>query len=200
MAKFTYLKTILEGEAARAVDGIPITSTNYPVAISVLKEKFGCQDLIVTKLYSQLMSIAVPMNKLEELKATVDYLEQLLRQLEAQGETVNAQRMLVQQLMAKFPVGFLTYLEEQRNKPCQPWSTSDLCAAMKKYLDVHATARKMADLQHERRHNQPSSHHPRQHASPSASSVQVLAAHQSLPQRASKPLSCSYCRGPHWND
>ncbi|XP_065195635.1 uncharacterized protein LOC135827041 [Sycon ciliatum] len=58
----------------------------------------------------------------------------------------------------------------------------------------------MADFQHEHRHNQPSSHHPRQHARPSASSLQVLAAHQSLPQRASKPLSCSYCRGPHWND
>ena len=200
MAKFTYLKIILEGEAARAVDGIPITSTNYPVAISVLKEKFGRQDLIVMKLYSQLMSIAVPMNKFEELKATIDYMEQLLRQLEAQGETVNAQRMLVQQLMARFPVGFLTNLAEQRNKPCEPWSTSDLRAAMKKYLDVHATARKMADFQHEHRHNQPSSHHPRQHARPSASSLQVLAAHQSLPQRASKPLSCSYCRGPHWND
>ena len=133
---------------------------------------------MVTKLYSQLMGIAAPMNKFEELKATIDYMEQLLRQLEAQGETVNAKRMLAQQLMAKFPVGFLTKLEEQRNKPCEPWSTSDLRAAMKKYLDVHATARIMADFQHEHRHNQPSSHHPRQHVSPSASSVQVLAAHK----------------------
>ena len=39
--KFNYLKAQLQGEAARAIAGLPLTEVNYTQSISLLKERFG---------------------------------------------------------------------------------------------------------------------------------------------------------------
>ena len=44
--KFTYLKSQLEGNAARVVEGFAMTNANYVRAIDLLKERFGKQQKI----------------------------------------------------------------------------------------------------------------------------------------------------------
>ena len=39
--KFNYLRTLLQGEAARAVAGFPLTDANYSHSVEILKERFG---------------------------------------------------------------------------------------------------------------------------------------------------------------
>ena len=39
--KFNYLKSLLEGPAARCVQGLPITEHNYDRAVELLQERFG---------------------------------------------------------------------------------------------------------------------------------------------------------------
>jgi hypothetical protein len=39
--KFNYLNSLLQGAAARAIQGLSLTSTNYEHVIALLKERFG---------------------------------------------------------------------------------------------------------------------------------------------------------------
>jgi len=51
-----------------------------------------------------------------------DSVEKLLRQLEAQGEVVSNQRILMQQMISKFPVEVITKFEETKKDPSIPWT------------------------------------------------------------------------------
>ena len=39
--KFTYLKSLLGGEAVKGIEGISLPKLNYCAAIKLLKERFG---------------------------------------------------------------------------------------------------------------------------------------------------------------
>ena len=45
--KFSYLNAQLQGEAARAIAGLPLTELNYTHSISLLKERFGQPQKLV---------------------------------------------------------------------------------------------------------------------------------------------------------
>lgn len=87
--KFTYLKTVLRGSAAAAIDGITINSVNYEQAIELLKKRFGDKSQIKEILYANLRKLpAVRQLQATELRRFMDELEKILRQLEAQQEDV----------------------------------------------------------------------------------------------------------------
>ena len=48
-------------------------------------------------------------------------IEKVLRQLEAQGESIDEQRVLIQQIISKYPPEVVTKLEETK-EPLRPWS------------------------------------------------------------------------------
>jgi len=87
---------VLRGAAAAAISGIAITNDNYDLAVTILKERFGRPDVIIESLYIKLQSLPRSINKLTEIHKASEYLEEILRQLEALGEVVNNQVMLVQ--------------------------------------------------------------------------------------------------------
>jgi len=39
--KFNYLKSVLEGSAAREIEGLTLTEANYGAAVEILQERFG---------------------------------------------------------------------------------------------------------------------------------------------------------------
>ena len=51
ISKFTYLEGVLKGAAATAISGIAITSDNYDLVVSLLKERFTRYDAIIESLY-----------------------------------------------------------------------------------------------------------------------------------------------------
>ena len=125
VAKFSYLKSILKGTAAMAISGISVNNENYDVALRLLRERFGRPEKIIELLYSKLQVIPRCSNKLMDIKHTGDSIEKILRQLEAQNEPINSQRMLIQQLLAKFPADFLLKLEQSK-EPTTPWTMENL--------------------------------------------------------------------------
>ena len=125
VAKFSYLKSILKGTAAMAISGVSVNNDNYDVALRLLKERFGRPEKIIELLYSKLQAIPKCSNKFMDIKHTCDSIEKILRQLEAQNEPVNLQKMLVQQLLAKFPDDFLLKLEQSK-EPTTPWTMENL--------------------------------------------------------------------------
>ena len=62
-------------------------------------------------------------------------IEKVLRQLEAQGESIDEQRVLIQQIISKYPPEVVTKLEETK-EPLRPWSIKSLRKAICHYVTV----------------------------------------------------------------
>ena len=74
-------------------------------------------------------------NKLSDVKYIYDVIEKLLQQLESQGEIVNQQKMLIHQLLSKFPLAVILKLEDV--KRCdQVWMMQLLRKSLSQYVMV----------------------------------------------------------------
>ena len=104
---------MLKGSALSTIVGIPFTNDNYALAVRLLQEKFGQKEAIVG------------VSKL------------LLRQLEAQEESFNEQKILIQQIILKYPSEVIVKLEETK-EPVVPWSVDleSLRKAIVSYIAV----------------------------------------------------------------
>ena len=55
--KFTYLRSLLEEAAHSAIAGLQLTSTNYTVAIDLLKERFAQKQTIINSHMDALLKV-----------------------------------------------------------------------------------------------------------------------------------------------
>ncbi|XP_065180039.1 uncharacterized protein LOC135810477 [Sycon ciliatum] len=193
VSKFTYLKSVLTGVAAAAIEGIPITAANYPIAVTMLKDKFGQPELIVATLYRKLAQLPQCNNRFTEVKATIDQMEKLLRQLEAQGENLDTQRVLIQQLFSKFPFQLISKLEEQRSDHTVPWTVKTVREMLAKYVAMQNTVRQFTDNISQTPQSKIHGHQQQHHRPPTMGFVSS----QASPRR--EP-SCVFCRSSHFSD
>lgn len=86
VAKFSYLKTTLEGNAADSIRGLAITSKNYETAIKILTERYGKKERIIFSHVNQLINVSVPGKcNLASLRTLCDTLMGHTRALENLG-------------------------------------------------------------------------------------------------------------------
>ena len=57
--KFTYLQSLLEGEARSVIQGLALTAANYEVAIELLQERFGKKERIVFAHIQALLNVTI---------------------------------------------------------------------------------------------------------------------------------------------
>ena len=57
MTKFTYLLSLLQGEAKDVVKGLTLTDDHYNVAVELLTQRYGCKELIVFNHIQSLLSL-----------------------------------------------------------------------------------------------------------------------------------------------
>ena len=146
----------------------------------MLKERFGEKEPIIGSLYAKLQNIPKASNKFSEIRYNHEVIEKLLRQLEAQGESVADQRMLIQQLLCKYPTDVIVKLEESK-EPDTAWRLIILqCRKMlivmlvvKSNKFVEATTRFM-----------------------NRSSADVFTNNV----RGARRSPCIFCKGSHYND
>ena len=60
ISKFTYLHSLLEGEALAVVQGIAITNDNYKKSCHMLEDRFGCKERIIFAHIQGLLNITMP--------------------------------------------------------------------------------------------------------------------------------------------
>ena len=206
VAKFSYLKGALRGTAFMAISGISLTNENYSVAVAILKEKFGKKDSIIEMLYTKLHHLSVSSTKFNDIKYTYDTVERLLRQLESQGEQVDQQKMLVHQILSKFPLNVVLRLEECK-KVGDVWTMELLRKLLKQYIEVQESAQR--HVTNARGHNQEF----RQHRQNDQQFTNRHNAENRQTPDASLPLmetlatnvrkgrgSCIFCKGEHFSD
>ena len=160
VSKFSYLKAVLKGTAALAVSGIPVNNDNYDTAITLLQEKFGRKEIIIQCLYSKLHNLPKCGNKFLDIQRMGESVEKILRQLEAQGELVDSQQMLIQLLLSKFPIEVIFQLEKSK-KPMSPWTMETLRKAMSEYVIVQENVRR--HVTNVKGHSQPPTNYQQEH-------------------------------------
>ena len=84
--KFNYLRALLEGTAARSIQGLALTEGNYSAAIDILKERFGKPQHIISGHMKDFMKIpSCTSDKPSQLRAIYDKIHANVRGLEALG-------------------------------------------------------------------------------------------------------------------
>ena len=93
VSKFAYLKGLLEGEAARVLDGLIVSSENYKVACELLMERFGQKDLVTFAHVQALMKLQTKNEghklNLSELRELQEKLNCHIRSLESLDVTAD---------------------------------------------------------------------------------------------------------------
>ena len=82
-----YLKAQLQGDASRAIAGLPLTEANYDHAIALLTQRYGQSHKIVQAHMQALLEINTPTSTLASLQLYYDIMESHIRELAALGKT-----------------------------------------------------------------------------------------------------------------
>ena len=189
IAKFTYLRNSLSSQALSVIAGLAVTEENYSLAIDMLQQKFGRPEVIITALYAKLYDMpAVKSQRFSEVQHAFQTINTVLQQLENQGEDLDGQRSLHQQLFAKFPLDVKCKLEEWRESD-KPWTIGEFRTLMQKYIRVRERVMQLDQA----------SIHTAKTTQPTAADV-LVATTKTKPATSSELPPCIFCSGKHRHD
>ena len=83
--KFVYLKNLLQGKSAYAIQGLPFTDGNYNVPLDIFSSRFGNKQIIISSHMENLMKLPTLVNitDIKKIRVILDQLEMNIRGLEA---------------------------------------------------------------------------------------------------------------------
>ena len=108
--KFNYLKALLDGPAARSIQGLTLTSANYDTALEILQDRFGKKQHIISAHVDDLLKL-VPCSdsKPHHLRVIYDKIYVNIRGLEAFGITAAEYcSFLIPVIMSNLPAEVVT--------------------------------------------------------------------------------------------
>ena len=189
--KFAYLRGKLEGDALTAVAGLLLTNVNYPVAVDLLRKRFGDKQRIVDAHFRALMDLPAATTS-SLLKSVFDTIERHFRCLEALQQNTE-QPVFVSMLTSKLPSAVLYQMELKRTD--QSWTTTSLRASLERIIQATEAA--------ERNKGTPGSTFAQASPFPSSCSIEagesLLLAPGKPAQTPTGPSSpCLFCKGKHW--
>ena len=84
VSKFTYLRSLLDGEAKQAIEGLSIINDHYKTACSILKERYRHNERIICIHIQELLNISIPSKcRLSMLWSLNDTLQAHMRTLDS---------------------------------------------------------------------------------------------------------------------
>uniref|UniRef100_A0A8D8QW11 Integrase catalytic domain-containing protein n=1 Tax=Cacopsylla melanoneura TaxID=428564 RepID=A0A8D8QW11_9HEMI len=83
--KLTYLKSVLSGKPAKLLSSIRLTDSNYSLAIEILKEHYDVPEIVVTKLFDEIIAMKPASDKVSDMHEFYLELEIRFKLLENQG-------------------------------------------------------------------------------------------------------------------
>ena len=155
----------------------------------------------------------VAANRISDIKSTHENIEKILRQLESQKEDIDNQRILVQQILSKFPIQVLIKLEDSKGIQ-DSWTVAVLRKLLQQYItistnahryDVNARAvnvtnsRRLSNFNVLEQGRVPTENQASGEALVTNTSMSTNFLRQGQPVReATRP--CIFCSGSHFND
>ncbi len=102
--KFSYLKSLLDGPASRAIQGLNLTNDNYTSAVELLKERFGKPQQIISAHMDELLKIHTANDKPHSLRIIYDKISVHTRGLASLGVSSKEYgSLLIPGIMSKLP-------------------------------------------------------------------------------------------------
>ncbi|XP_060570545.1 uncharacterized protein LOC132728870 [Ruditapes philippinarum] len=102
--KFNYLRSLVQGIAARCIDGFPLTNANYLKAVSLLRERFGQPQKIIHRYMQSLLELPRPSNNVVSLQCFYDKMETFIRGLESLWQSQESYgSLLIPIILEKLP-------------------------------------------------------------------------------------------------
>ena len=133
--KFTYLKAQLEGDAARAIAGLPLTDANYAHSIALLEERYAQPHKLVNAHMKALLEMPSPTNSLASLRIFYDSVESHIRGLPSLGKSEHSYGdVLVPVLLGKLSPDIHRNLAREHSN--SQWILADLMTAILKEIRV----------------------------------------------------------------
>ena len=173
------------------MSGILLSNENYPVAVELLKERYGDKQAVVTSHYTELINLKQAPNNPKGLRNMYNEVEKHLRSLQALEQDTD-QDLFISMITSKLPKDVLIQLEVQKGART-PWT-------VRERFNDYIVARERAEL-HAGTAN---SEHARNHEKPLMSSAEALVAGVQVTdnKRARTKFypKCKYCDENHWSD
>ena len=184
--KFNYLRALLEGPAARSVQGLTLTAANYSTALEILQGRFGKRQQIISAHMDDLLKLpSCTDNKPQHLRTIYDKIYVNVRGLEALGISASQYgSFLIPVIMSKLSseVG----LQVARVSARDVWDMEDLLRIIKSEVEareisetIKATDSKPPDM--------------------ARRASQVTATALVSTERNPTRLYCIYCKGEHYS-
>ena len=125
----------LQGDASRAIAGLPLTDANYDHAIALLTERYGQPHKIVHAHMQALLEISPPNNSLSSLQLFYDTIEAHIRGLAALGKSKDAYgAMAIPIVLGKLPVDVHRNLAQEHGN--SEWTIEQLKDTILKEIRV----------------------------------------------------------------
>ena len=176
--KFNYLKAQLDGDAARTIEGFPLTDRNYLHTVAILQDRCGQPHKVIAAHMRALLEITKPANNLASLRIFHDTIDSHSRGLSSLGKSEETYGdLFVSIILRELPKKIRQNLV--RETATSEWTFSELMSAILKEIRILETG--CNDLYR--------------------SLTQATAAFivNSRPQssKSRSPPSCVFCKGPH---
>ena len=139
--KFNHLKSLLEGPAARAVQGLALSDANYDAAIELLEERFGRTQQIIAAHMDELLRIpSCTRDKSSSLRYVYDTINVHVRGLASLGVSADQYgSLLIPIVMSKLPEELR--LRVAREAKGEVWELDNILQTLK----IETEAREASD-------------------------------------------------------
>ena len=188
--KFNHLKSLLEGKALLAIQGLTLTKENYEHAVEIIKTRFGDPQVIIKSHMDALLAIKPVMsNKVADLREVCDIIEVHTRNLQQFDVCFkNYGPMLLSIITSKLPKDIK--LEIARNLPQQgKWEIEGFMEAFRK--EVTSRERCAFNEGDNSQEFTPSSE------STLLTKTKQYSRYNNRDNRNRNNPTCTYCRGQH---
>ena len=134
--KFTYLRGYLCDDALRCIEGIPLSHENYEHAVSLLKERYGNLQLIISTHMNKLVQLEkVTSCDVGQLRCLYDKIENNVRALNSVGiEAEHFGPLLIPIVMDKLPKAIILQVTRKLGK--DSWVIEDFIQCIDKEIST----------------------------------------------------------------
>lgn len=141
--KFSYLVSLLEGSALRAIEGLPVTEENYDSAVDILKKRFGKPQQLISAHMEELLKLNLcAVDKPGQLRFLYDKISVNIRGLEALGvKSDQYGSLLIPIIMAKLPAEIRVQIA--RNTSQDVWEIDSLLDLIQGEIEAREISEKI---------------------------------------------------------
>ena len=136
ISKFSYLKTLLKGNALQSINGLQLSSENYGKAVDIIKDRFGRKEVIMKVLIDKLLNLpSVGCGEISKLRYFYDHIESNVRNLEAiKVDKSSFEVMLLNVIQNKLPNDMLISMAEKDGTKI--WTLDKFLNAFKQMMEI----------------------------------------------------------------